>query len=497
MICSNNEVLLIHKNEINYENLKDWYSGYQLFDSNTNEKYKIYSPYSILNAIKNRNIKNYQMSCCSVLYEYIQKNFDILKDVIILLIEQQQKILKLDKETLLTQKDEVLFKKKKNKIIQLVYLGYFGYDNETNEIFIPNKEIYEIFKSFINSEDWLILNKRNITFNSGDAAYIRDLNESSEYYVDKTELILRLNEIINNQKNCVCVSRPRRFGKTYTADMLSAYYSYTESNITVFNDKNIYKTENWNQYLGNFNVIKLNMIQFFTGVTIKDGIKGIKNAIIEDAKNIISNFKCNNENNINEIIDEITKNTGRKIIFIIDEWDYVIRDKKDDENSHKNYLNFLSSFIKDNLNISLTYMTGILPIKKYGINSGLAGYSLKYSMTSPKWMAKYVGFTNNEIETLVNIYNKNKNKNKSVDITNAFSNDKNNLESLNEEKERSSKEMINDLKNWYDGYQLIDENGEIYEIYTPFSIMNAIKYGNIQNYWIKSETYKLLYRYII
>jgi len=141
-------------------------------------------------------------------------------------------------------------------------------------------------------------------------------------------------------------------------------------------------------------------------------------------------------------------------------------------------------------------MTGILPIKKYGINSGLAGYSLEYSMTSPKWMAKYVGFTNNEIETLVNIYNKNKYKNKSVDITNAFSNDKNNLENLNEEKERSNKEMINDLKNWYDGYQLIDENGEIYEIYTPFSIMNAIKSGNIQNYWVKSETYKLLYRYI-
>jgi len=111
-------------------------------------------------------------------------------------------------------------------------------------------------------------------------------------------------------------------------------------------------------------------------------------------------------------------------------------------------------------------------------------------------MAKYVGFTNNEIETLVNIYNKNKNKNKSVDITNALSNDKNNLESLNEEEERSNKEMIDDLKNWYDGYQLIDGNGEKYEIYTPFSIMNAIESENIQNYWIKSETYKLLERYI-
>jgi len=325
----------------------------------------------------------------------------------------------------------------------------------------------------------------NIIFNPGEASFEIALN--SEYYVDKTDLILHLNKVINTLDRFICVSRPRFFGKTVIADMLTAYYSFRESKTTIFNNKKITnkinahnKTENWNKYLNEFNVIKLNIIDFFYDCRIGAGIKEIKNCIIEEVKDLIQNLKYTEGEKINILFQEIYKKTGRKFVFIIDEWDYVLRDKKNDKNYHKKYLNFLNNILKDKEYIALVYMTGILPIKKYEDQSTLNNFQ-ELSMTFPLWTAKYFGFTNEEVIELCKINHGNLK----------------NVQNLSKSEENCRFEInYENIKNWYNGYQLMDDKFNKYNIYNPYSIINAVNSGRIMNFWNKSSSYTLLSNYI-
>jgi len=484
---------LIHKNKVNYEKIKNLYSGYELVDSISDEKYMVYSPYSIKNVLNEGKIENYQMNNCSIFFKIVQKNFNKLKDVLISLI----KLERIKINSLVYQNDMTTFEKRKEKLIMLVHLGYLNYDRNTEEIFIPNKEILQIFESFIQTETWEILNIKSKIFNPGEDEFCKILNSS--FYIDKTELILYLNKKVNiKNENCVCISRPRHFGKTVTADMITAYYSYTESRITAFDDKKLTENDNWDKYFGKFNVIKLNMSDFFSKITknnerevidIDEGIEKIKNSIVSEVQKSVPNFKYKHEYDIEQILSQIEKDTGSKIVLIIDECDFVIRFKKFDKKSYIKYLNFLTFIIKDKQCIALVYMTGILPIQKCGNNSSVASIFEESSMTSPKWMAKYIGFTDEEIKMLL-FYKINLNNQTQVD------NIKN---SKNLNKIKLDEKMFDEfkkMKKWYNGYQLIDVNNKIYEIYSPLSIKNTIKYHKLDNYWIKTEQYMLLKDYI-
>ncbi|ORX38766.1 hypothetical protein BCR36DRAFT_374605 [Piromyces finnis] len=460
-----NNKALIHKNEtkyendkdrgrnrIKYENLKDSYGSYQLIDSFSNEIYKIYSPYLILESLKNNIVKRYQMddNYYDLLAKFIQKNYDNLKDVITLLIESERdKKIKVD--SLLYQNDIYSFSKRKNNLMKLVHLGYLNYDKYNNEISIPNKEIHRLFK-LISKADWwnYMKEETNNIFNPGE----NDFKKFSqrEFYVDKTELILELNKIINSEKQNICISRPRRFGKTKIVDMLSAYYR-------------------------KFNVIKLNMFNYLYQTSIKEGKENIKTSIIKEVKNSIADFECDNKNSINEILNEILEKTSRHNILVIDEWDIVFRDNN--KNSIE-YLKFLTSLIKGEESIHLTYMTGILPLKSYGLNSEITGIFDHFSMVEGGWMSKYVGFTVEEVKELCKKFKKKKN----------FDDEYVNIFYYN-------------IKEIYNGYRLTDgsknENRnywKTYEIYTSLSIIKAFEFNSIRNYWHLTESYDNLYKYI-
>ncbi|ORX63410.1 hypothetical protein BCR32DRAFT_330871, partial [Anaeromyces robustus] len=340
----------------------------------------------------------------------------------------------------------------------------------------------------------------NEIFNPGSESYKRVIN--SEVYVDKTELILEINKRIFTTESYICNSRPRRFGKTVTADMLTAYYSYSKIKTDIFNDKKIAKIKEWNKYLNEFNVIKLNMFNYFFNCNIEEGIKKIQKKIIREVKGTILDLEFSNENNIKRTIRDIKNYTNRYIILIIDEWDCVLRMRKNVE-SQKEYLNFLNSFIKDNKYIALAYMTGILPIKKCGENSCLNNFD-EYSMVSPGWTAKYVGFTEDEVKLLCerlinnqqpgNTLKEESNKRRKIDENNKK--EKENKYDIEELIHKNELKFIN-IKNWYNGYQLKDsKTNKVYEIYTPLSVVNTFKFGKIDNYWNKSETYGLLKEYI-
>ena len=102
--------------------------------------------------------------------------------------------------------------------------------------------------------------------NPGKGAFEEAFN--SEIFVDKTEMIGYLNSVARTEQKYVCVSRPRRFGKTMATKMICAYYDREADSRSLFEKCKISKvTDNngqgWDEYLGKFNVIRLVMTNFF------------------------------------------------------------------------------------------------------------------------------------------------------------------------------------------------------------------------------------------
>ncbi|OUM66685.1 hypothetical protein PIROE2DRAFT_5996 [Piromyces sp. E2] len=478
---------LSHKNKGNgkeevksfYEIIKDFYNGYTLIDVFYNVKYKVYSPYSVINAINKGTINNYQMENKEMLYEIIQKNFYNLKYVILLLMEHE----KVDIDSVKFQNDEISFVERKANLLLLVHLGYLGYDLLENNIFIPIKEIREIFELYIKSKNWENLNIPSDIYNPGEDRYSKF--SKNRYFIDKTKLILQLNDTLDfdDIKN-ICVTRPRRFGKTVTVDMLTAYYSFSESKITVFEDKKITEDKDWDKYLGKFNVIKLDM------------------SVINEVKKYDKNFEGDEEEDVVEITKKIYERTHREIVLIIDEWDLIFRDKRYDIQSAIEYLNFLTLLIKCNQYVALTYMTGILPIKNHGLQSSVRGVFNEFTMISNRLVAEYVGFTEDDVEELckkhlseqilINSY-----ENKILLHENAYKNKIPLQENVYKDKEKIIAINFEMIKDWYKGYRLKNNNdGKAYDIYTPFSVIETIKNKKIENHWIKTESNSILIDYI-
>ncbi len=199
--------------------------------------------------------------------------------------------------------------------------------------------------------------------------------------------------------------------------------------------------------------------------SVESGKNEINKDIIMEIENSIPDFKFTNKDNIYKVFEDIEINTGRKIVIIIDEWDCILRERKGDANMQIDYTEFLRNLIREKSYIALAYMTGILPIKKYGSSSFLNIFK-EYSMTSPGQFAEYVGFTDEEVKGLCGKLGKNE-------------------------------EQYNEYKKWYNGYKLINSNTKkVIEIYTPYSITCAIEHNSIDKYWNKTETFELLKDYI-
>ena len=97
-------------------------------------------------------------------------------------------------------------------------------------------------------------------FNSGNASFYNAVN--SRIYVDKTRLLEYTNSILDTEQRLVCVSRPRRFGKTLTADMLTAYYCKGCNSQSIFADLYISKSEGYLKNLNQYHVIHVDINDF-------------------------------------------------------------------------------------------------------------------------------------------------------------------------------------------------------------------------------------------
>ena len=298
--------------------------------------------------------------------------------------------------------------------------------------------------------------------NPGNKAFSRLLGKN---YVDKTKLIEAMNERVGGAESLVCVSRPRRFGKSYAAKMLTAYYDCSCDSRELFADKAIAEAESFDDHLNKYNVICLDISGFVSEVKkLDESLKSVPAKIGQALwKDLLeSGFKPEDGDTLNDFLNHIVSQPGGKaFIFIIDEWDAMIREAKDDDKAQEAYLNLLRGWFK-NTNftpkvVAAAYMTGILPIKKDGSQSAISEFD-ESSMLDTLEFAEFVGFTENEVL----------------------------------ERCRGGSIAFEEIKAWYDGYDLPD----VGPVYNPYSVMKALKSGRCRSYWRKTSAAESLMNYI-
>ena len=276
-------------------------------------------------------------------------------------------------------------------------------------------------------------------------------------YVDKSLLIEYTNSLMGINDCKICVSRPRRFGKSTDANMLVAYYSKGCDSLDIFNDLKISKTELYQKHLNKHNVIHLDIQKFLSNSEdIDKMIKLLTQRIIYEIKKEYD-VELFDETSLSMSFEDIFAKTGEQFVFIIDEWDCIFREYKEDKEAQEKYLDYLRLLFKEQPYVELVYMTGILPIKKYGTHSALNMFD-EISMVDPGLLPEFMGFTEKEVENLCIKY----------DV---------------------SFEM---MKQWYDGYQLTKE----ISVFSPRSVVASITRKKFDNYWTNTETYEALRVYI-
>ena len=289
--------------------------------------------------------------------------------------------------------------------------------------------------------------------NPGNSGFSRIRND---VYVDKSGLIALINETIDTTRSMTCVSRPRRFGKSFAAQMLCAYYDKSCDSESLFGDLKIAQSSDYKRHLNRYDVIYLNMTDVLGETSTEDLIAFIKRNILRElteaypALTVVEGFSATLVNAVEA--------AGNKFIMIIDEWDAPIREAP---GIQREYLEFLRTLFKSSATTAKTfaaaYMTGILPIKKDGSQSAISDFQ-EYTMLGPLQFAEYVGFTEAEVATLCEKHHRD----------------------------------FSLMKQWYDGYALED----IGSVYNPNSVMKAIRNNRFRSYWTETSAAESLLGYI-
>ena len=194
-------------------------------------------------------------------------------------------------------------------------------------------------------------------------------NMRNDVYVDKTEMISLINQTINTPRNLTCISRPRRFGKSFAAKMLCAYYDKTCDSKELFDDLKIAKDDEYLKYLNQYDVIYLDMASVLGVTSPEDAVSYVKRNIIEEVLDIYPEVK--EAEALFDTLANLVTYTGNKIIMIIDEWDAPIRENGGNAGIQREYLLFLRSLFKNSGTtdkiFAAVYMTGILPITVHSL----------------------------------------------------------------------------------------------------------------------------------
>lgn len=282
----------------------------------------------------------------------------------------------------------------------------------------------------------------------------------SKIYVDKTGLLAYTNSVLNSKDAWICNSRPRRFGKSTTADMLAAYYSRGSNSAELFVGRDIAKNPDFDNHLNRHNVIYFDVQSFYVQSHNREHIVGeIESVLLSELRAEFFSILSDEQDTLAKALSQIQLKTGQKFIIIIDEWDHLIREESVPLTVRRCYIDFLSGLFKGtgpSKYIELAYLTGILPIIKIRMESALNNFT-EFTMLGAGPLAPYIGFTEEEVEELCFTHNI----------------------------------SFSDVKRWYDGYRL---NG--LHLYNPRAVAQLVTMRQFQSYWTQTGTFRTIRPYI-
>lgn len=306
-----------------------------------------------------------------------------------------------------------------------------------------------------------------IYVNSKNAYALYKKETAKPYFVDKTVLLKELFPLVEEGSHYLCITRPRRFGKTVMANMVASFFSKGHRANDVFQNLQIYQDKDYEKYLNKYTVIHIMFNDLPRNCnSYKQYIDRIEETLIKDLKKEYPDMPIDDQNAVWDTLLEIyAEKQDINIVFVFDEWDFIFHQKFVTEDDKLSYLQFLRNLLKDRPYIALVYMTGILPIAKYSSGSELNMFA-EFTMTTEQRFSEYFGFTDEEVDGLYLRY-----------IENC-----------------ASTKMVtrDDLREWYDGYHT--RKGE--RLYNPRSIVLSLSNNNTGNYWTSSGPYDEIFYYI-
>ena len=293
-------------------------------------------------------------------------------------------------------------------------------------------------------------------------AFQKSLN--NKIYIDKSLVLAELNDLVNTDQGFVCMSRPRRFGKSLVGNLISAYYSKGCDTRSIFSQMKIGQTPDYDKYLNKLNVIKLDLNGWYQNSLIKGQVEvligTINNKLRKEFSEQFASICFEEDDTIADCILKVYSSIGEKFVIIIDEYDVLVREKVP-QTLFDSYLSFLNGLFKDTTirpAIALAYITGIMPIVRDKVQSKLNEFS-EYTMLRPAQFAGMIGFTEEEVKGLCEKY--------SVDY--------------------------DECLRWYDGYKMSDT----VKVCNPLSVVNAVTRGEFDSYWSATGSFEALRDYIL
>lgn len=291
----------------------------------------------------------------------------------------------------------------------------------------------------------------------------------SPYFVDKTLMLSELFPYVSAGNRHICITRPRRFGKTIMANMISSFFQKASDSSDVFDSLAISQVDDYRRYKNQYNVIRIDFSKMPRNCdSYTQYIERIEALLIEDVKEAFPQVKINEADAVGDILESVFVQCGEKFIFVLDEWDFIFHRDFINEIDKEKYVAFLSNLLKDRPYVVLSYMTGILPIAKYSSGSELNMFA-EFTMVNSPMFGEYFGFTDDEVDDLYRRYI---------------------VECDRQHKEK--RVTRKGLRDWYNGYYT--KSGE--RVYNPRSVVFALQFNNLANYWTSSGPYDEIYYYI-
>ncbi len=282
-------------------------------------------------------------------------------------------------------------------------------------------------------------------------------------YLDKTGLIALVNQTIGTMGMLTCISRPRRFGKSYAAKMLCAYYDCSCDSRALFDDKEIAGTQGYLTHLNQYHVLNLDITGFISGAErMNMPLSNVPNMIAHAVyRELTEEYPDLEGKSLEDAMICCVEKSGKEFVFVIDEWDALIREAKGDAAVQRKYLNLLRGWFKNNnftpRVVAAAYMTGILPIKKDGSQSAISDFK-EVTTLNPGRFVEFTGFTERDVRSLCGKYGMD----------------------------------FRELRQWYDGYDFPGYGA----IYNPYSVMCAMQEQKCRSYWQKTSAAESLMTYI-